>query len=122
VASKTTKDAVLVVEDDLDALEAIVDLLECEGYAAFGARSGDETLRLLPTIPLPAVILCDVMMPGMNGAELTAALLHDARFASVPILYFSAARGAELIVGAHVLKKPFSLEALLAAIEHELEV
>jgi CheY-like chemotaxis protein len=114
------KASVLVVEDDGDALEAIVDTLACEGYATFGAGGGEEALDVLARIPPPSVILCDVMMPGMNGAELGAKIANDLGLADVPILFFSAARGADRVVGCPVLRKPFSPETLLFALEREI--
>src|SRR4051812_32163067 len=109
------KGRVLVVEDDHDALEAILDLLDCEGYSVVGARTADEALLILTTTPTPAIVVCDVLLPGMNGAELGATLPQDPRLSRVPILYFSAARSADRLVGAAVLKKPFSRHALLTA-------
>jgi CheY-like chemotaxis protein len=59
---------VLVIEDDDDARDALVRLLQTFGVYARAARDGQEALQLVPEVQ-PAVILCDLQMPRLDGVE-----------------------------------------------------
>jgi CheY-like chemotaxis protein len=59
---------VLVVDDDDDTREAMVRLLQSFGVCARAARDGDEALQLVPEVQ-PALILCDLQMPRLDGFE-----------------------------------------------------
>lgn len=75
---------VLVVDDNADVRETLGDLLEIEGFSVRRARNGDEALReLRGGRALPDALLLDVLMPGMTGPELLAALRGTAA-AAVP--------------------------------------
>jgi CheY-like chemotaxis protein len=109
---------ILVVEDDDDIRTTVVDVFSFEGYRAIGASHGVEALELLHTSePKPALILLDLMMPLMNGAEFREHQLADPSLAHIPVVILSAdanpdARCAELgAVG--WLQKPMKLPALL---------
>jgi CheY-like chemotaxis protein len=60
---------ILVVEDSEDAREALVVLLEMESYQAVPASNGREALDYLNGAPSPALIILDLWMPLMNGAQ-----------------------------------------------------
>ena len=70
---------VLVVEDDVDILRAIVQVLEDEGHAVRGAENGRVALAALraPGARPPCVILLDLMMPVMDGWAFRAEQLRD---------------------------------------------
>jgi len=109
---------VLVVEDDQDVRETILDLLDDEGVLAVGAADGGEALRLLRVAEVkPEVILLDLMMPAVNGAEFRQLQLEDPALASIPVVIISADVTAEAAcaeLGADgFLKKPVKLRALL---------
>jgi len=59
---------VLVVEDDDDTRDAMIRLLQAFGVCARGAQDGEEALRLVPEVQ-PALILCDLQMPRLDGFE-----------------------------------------------------
>jgi len=109
---------VLVVEDDQDVRDTILDLLEDEGVAAAGAADGGEALQLLRASEVkPSVILLDLMMPTVNGAEFRQQQLEDPALASIPVVLLSAdvtteAACAELRA-AGFLRKPVKLSTLL---------
>src|SRR5690349_4596923 len=58
---------VMIVEDEKDAREAMVELIEQEGVTALGARHGQEALDMLRQGQRPSLILLDLKMPVMDG-------------------------------------------------------
>jgi chemosensory pili system protein ChpA (sensor histidine kinase/response regulator) len=111
---------VLVVDDDDDIRDAIVTLLELEGYRALGAGDGLHALDEIRGRGRPNVILLDLRMPRMNGEELAAVLRGDPTLASAPIVVLSgdtnAAEVASSIGARALLLKPVALSVLLAAV------
>jgi CheY-like chemotaxis protein len=81
--------SVLVVDDHPDTGEVLSRLLQRRGYDAVAAQSGEEALARLAE-SLPSVIVLDVAMPGMNGAELLREIRADPRLKHVPVVVFSA--------------------------------
>src|SRR5438270_1231539 len=85
----TVRKSVLVVDDHPDTGEVLSRLLQRRGYDAVAALSGEEALARLSGA-LPSVIVLDVAMPGMNGAELLRQIRADPRLKDVPVVVFSA--------------------------------
>jgi DNA-binding response OmpR family regulator len=109
---------ILLIEDDRDLAEAIRDVLSIENYRVISATDGAEALAILKKSDLPELILLDLMMPGMNGWEFRAAQMRDARLAKIPVVVLTALGAlSRPIDAALVLKKPFSLDELLAAVD-----
>jgi CheY-like chemotaxis protein len=110
---------VLIVDDDVDIVTMLQQVLEDEGYAV-RAAVGEQALRLALT-EAPDVILLDIMMPGIDGVEMSRRLRADGRTRQIPIVAMSAShRLAERAVEMHangLLAKPFDLDELLAHIE-----
>ncbi len=107
---------VLVVEDDALIREAVVELLECEGFEAVAAWNGADALRRLRRHEIaPALILLDLMMPVMNGWQFRAAQLADPELAAIPVVVMSAS-DPEGVAADAVIEKPFEVQALLDAI------
>ncbi|MDX6383501.1 MAG: hypothetical protein QOK48_1074 [Blastocatellia bacterium] len=80
---------VLIVNDDPLALDLLKDLLEPEGYKVFTAASGYRALELTSTLRTD-IIICDVVMPEMDGMELCRQLKRDSRTCTTPVLLVSA--------------------------------
>ncbi len=109
---------ILIVDDDPDILDATSLLLESEGYAVRTARDGQEALDQLQAGLEPAVILLDLMMPGMNGFEFYGRLRAlPSPVGKVPVIVISAMRESErhaAELGAEdTLPKPYELQDLL---------
>ncbi len=108
---------VLLVEDDHAVREVVQELLEAEGYRVLPARNGREALDRLRGMAAPRMILADLMMPEMNGSELSAELARDPRLSGIPMVLMSADVGLEQkakhLAVAAVLQKPVALERLL---------
>lgn len=116
---------VLVVEDDLDTAASIAQVLEDEGYRVETAADGVEGVRRARETQ-PDLILLDVWMPLLDGFSASEQLNADPLTRDVPILFLSGAddlmvrvRGAKA-GAADFLHKPFSVQELLARIEHTL--
>jgi CheY-like chemotaxis protein len=113
---------VLIVEDDDDICATMAELLRGEGYNVVCARDGHSGIAHLRTAEqLPGVILLDMMMPNMDGAEFRAAQQGDPRLAAVPVLLMTAGHditsfATELRADGY-LRKPFKdIETILDAV------
>jgi CheY-like chemotaxis protein len=111
---------VLVIDDDSSVRETLRSVLEEEGFRTATARDGADALAWLRTVSeLPTVILLDLMMPVMDGWAFRAAQRRDARLAAIPTIVLTAhAEGRRAGIDVEqILKKPVSLEHLLATLE-----
>ncbi|HEX6202711.1 MAG TPA: response regulator [Thermoanaerobaculia bacterium] len=104
---------VVLVEDEPDIAEVLRYNLEKEGLRVLVARRGDTALEAIRRDP-PDLVLLDLMLPGLDGLELTRVLRRDAATARLPIVMLTA-RGEEVdrIVGLELgaddyVTKPFS--------------
>ena len=115
----TGRPVVLVADDDPDILELVSLTLESDGYEVARARNGEDALRLAAGRTLHLAVL-DLMMPGIDGYEVTRRLRADEEHAALPILILSAFaedRQAALALAAGAdayMRKPFSPRELLA--------
>lgn len=111
---------VLLVDDDLQTRESITYLLEDEGFTIATAAHGAAALELLRGGHLPRLILLDLTMPVMNGAELAAALHQDPQLAAVPIVLLSGMedvhRQALQVRADGYLRKPIDPRLLLEVV------
>ena len=83
--------AILIVDDDNDVRAALSELLEAEGFAVEGAADGRVALARLRAAKVhPAVILLDLMMPGMDGWDFRTEQMRDPKLAAVPVVIVSA--------------------------------
>ncbi len=112
---------VLVVEDNAEVRQALVALLEAEGYHVAEAVDGVSALRLLRTGAVqPCLIVLDLMMPRMSGWDFRMEQSSDLRLAGIPVVVVSAdplASQAERMGAAAVLSKPADPERFIALIE-----
>ncbi len=105
----------LVVDDERDIREAVAEVLKDEGYEVFDANDGAEALEQLRAHH-PAVVLLDLMMPGMNGWEFCAARRCEPDLSSIPVIVISALGHVSGIDAQAFLQKPFELDALVSAV------
>jgi CheY-like chemotaxis protein len=112
----------LIVEDDPAVGSLIQSVLDDEGYPSILAGNGRVALRQLTTTH-PQLIICDLLMPAMDGITFCRHVQADPALAHIPILVCSAGK-EELITGqcqyAAFLRKPFTISQLLATIQRIL--
>ena len=107
---------VLVVDDERDIREAVAEVLKDEGYAVVDATDGAEAIRQLRAHH-PAVVLLDLMMPGMNGWEFCAARRNEPpELSQIPVIVISALGRVSGLDAQAFLQKPFELDALVSAV------
>ncbi len=112
---------VLLVEDNDDIREMMALALQLAGARVMCAANGREALAVLKGRPVPNLILLDLMMPVMNGWELSAALQRDETLAKVPIIVISAMgeAGAAGLHPAEFMSKPVDIDHLIDVVaEH----
>ena len=106
---------VLVVDDDDDGREIVVDCLNEAGYHARGVSGCIEALEVLRT-ESPSLVLCDLVMGGMDGKEfLLRARRQDVQMPPLVFVTAMDPSSCEDISGA-VLYKPFHPDQLLAVV------
>ena len=81
--------SVLVVDDDDRNRKLALDVLAAAGFRTFGAATGAEAVALAQE-HVPDVVLMDLRLPDMDGAEATRKLAVDARTARIPVVAMSA--------------------------------
>lgn len=114
----------LLVDDDDDFREIVGDALSHSGYDIVGVEGGVDALAWLAGHAPPDLILLDLMMPEMSGAELKALLDRTPAYAAIPVLVLSgdtrlAARTAAMGAAGWICK-PVALHELVARIEAQL--
>jgi signal transduction histidine kinase/ligand-binding sensor domain-containing protein/DNA-binding response OmpR family regulator len=121
-----TKTTILVVEDNYDMREYIKESLS-DTYAVEEAVNGEQGVRIAENI-IPDLIISDLMMPKMDGNELTRILKNDERTSHIPIIILTAKSGQEnkiegLQTGADdYLTKPFDLQELRVRVENLISI
>ena len=116
----------LLVDDDPNLILLIQDYLEFQGYEVKSADNGQEALDILER-HIPDLIICDIMMPDIDGYEVVERIREDGRISWIPVIFLSAKgqttdRVKGLTKGADVyLVKPFEPEELLAQVESSLK-
>ncbi|MEB3175753.1 MAG: response regulator transcription factor [Cyanobacteriota bacterium] len=115
----------LLVDDDPNLILLVKDYLEFQGYEVATAENGREALEILEQ-KVPDMIICDIMMPEMDGYALIEKIRQDSRLSWIPVMFLSAKGQSQdrvkgLNTGADVyLVKPFEPEELVAQVESSL--
>jgi len=117
--------SILIIEDDPAYRSMMETILLMEGFAVHSAANGQAGLDLLAN-KRPDLILCDIMMPGMDGHTVLETIRENNSLSEIPLIFVTALgersdvrRG--MSAGADdYLPKPFSAEELLAAVTGRL--
>jgi DNA-binding response OmpR family regulator len=116
---------VLVADDDEDILQLLSFRIERAGHEIVQARNGDEALRLAIELR-PSLAVLDVMMPGLDGFEVTRELRRHAETRAMPIILLTAKAqvtdvSGGLAAGADdFVKKPFDARDLTERVDRLL--
>jgi len=118
---------VLIIEDNLDIRENIVEILELSGYMVYATDNGEMGIALALQ-NLPDIILCDIMMPEMDGYGVLALLNNQPQMMAIPFVFLTAkSEGLDLRRGMEsgangYLVKPFDDTDLLNVIEKQIKI
>ncbi len=114
--------SVLVVEDSRSQSEQLRLMLEKQGYTVRTAIDGREALESIRNEP-PSLVLSDILMPGMDGYELCAAIRADGEMRDLPVVLLTSLSSPRDILHAlecdadNFITKPFSEQYLLSRME-----
>lgn len=113
---------ILLIEDNLEMRENTAEILELSNYEVLTAKNGKEGIRKAKEV-IPDLILCDIMMPELDGYGVLHALSRDTNTAGIPFIFLTAKADRQdirkgMTLGADdYLTKPFDEADLLNAIE-----
>ncbi|HBF42934.1 MAG TPA: DNA-binding response regulator [Desulfobacteraceae bacterium] len=115
------KKCILVVDDEEDILELVKLNLDREGYRVICTTSGEKALEIVKT-EFPGLIVLDLMLPGIDGLEITKLLKNDPGVRDIPIVMLTAkGEEADIVTGLELgaddyITKPFSPRILVARV------
>lgn len=117
---------IVVIEDEPEMRRNIVRLLHLEGYQPLEAPDGRSGLSLIHSSK-PALVICDVMMPGVDGHEVLRSVRANPATQSIPFIFLTARadrsdqRGGMNLGADDYITKPFSNDDLLDAVTARLQ-
>lgn len=120
------KKIILIIEDEFDIRKNIETILTENGYEIISAPNGNIGIQLAKTI-IPHLIICDIMMPGVDGYAVFQELSKEKSTRSIPFIYLTAKTSREeLRIGMEIgaddyLFKPFKIDEILNAVESRLK-
>jgi two-component system alkaline phosphatase synthesis response regulator PhoP len=118
---KMAKERILAVDDEEDILELVRFNLAREGYSIICTTSGEEALKIAQK-EHPALIVLDLMLPGIDGLEVAKALKSETKTRDIPIIMLTAkGEEADIVTGLELgaddyVTKPFSPRILVARV------
>jgi PAS domain S-box-containing protein len=120
-------DKILVVDDTSVNLELLTDLLTTQGYTVQAASDGKRALEIARSA-LPALVILDIRMPGMDGYEVCRRLKADERTGAIPVIFISMLEDeGEIVQGFQAgavdyITKPFQSAEVLARVRTHLQL
>jgi len=116
-----SKETVLIVDDEEDIIELIKYNLKNEGYAILTAQTGEDAIKIVKQSQ-PDLIVLDLMLPGIDGLEVTKYLKNNDLSKDIPIVMLTAkGEESDIVTGLELgandyISKPFSPKVLVARI------
>lgn len=117
---------ILVIEDTQNVRENICEILESENYEVFAAENGESGVEMSKNVQ-PDLVLCDIMMPGIDGYQVLAEMRKEVITSTVPFIFLTAKNTREnqrlgMELGADdYITKPFTIEDLLNSVSTRLK-
>ncbi len=118
---KMPKETILIVDDEEDIIELIKYNLKNEGYAVLTAQTGEQAIKIARH-SLPDLMVLDLMLPGIDGLEVTKYLKNNEQTIDIPIVMLTAkGEESDIVTGLELgandyISKPFSPKILIARI------
>lgn len=110
---------ILLIEDNFDVRENTTEILQLAGYKVVTACNGKEGVKLAE-IQIPELIICDIMMPELDGYGVLGVLKKNTATAGIPFIFLSAKEdcGSKKSVDADAyITKPFDDGNLLETVK-----
>lgn len=126
-ADKKPAPLIFLIDDVVQNLQVLSEALRQEGFRISGAGSGAAALRILQQVQ-PDLILCDIMMPEMDGYEVARRLKAQPETQAIPLIFLTARTESEDILkgfeagGVDYVTKPFNTSELIARVKTHLEL
>ena len=117
---------ILIVEDNEKNMKLVRDVLNAKGYVTLEAVTGEDGVRLAKE-HVPALVLMDIQLPGMNGIEALGVLRENPATAHIPVIAVTASvmqQDRKLITEAGFdayIGKPINLKEFLQAVREMIE-
>jgi len=117
---------ILVIEDTQNVRENICEILESENYEVFAAENGESGVEMSKNVQ-PDLVLCDIMMPGLDGYGVLTQMRKELVTSTVPFIFLTAKNTREnqrlgMELGADdYITKPFTVEDLLNSVSTRLK-
>ncbi|BAU55074.1 response regulator [Mucilaginibacter gotjawali] len=117
---------ILLIEDNNDIRESFEELLVLEGFAVKTASNGFDALKMVQNF-IPKLVICDILMPGMDGYDVITAFKKNVVTRNIPFIFSSSksesadAAKAEKLGARYFLVKPFGEPELMACINDCLQ-
>jgi CheY-like chemotaxis protein len=109
---------VIVIDDEADSRTSLVQILQLEGFRAVAFSNGADALNYMGASGPPCIIILDMRMPVMDGAQFRSAMLQDPRLKKIPVVVvtaFEPAAAANLLA-LRTFRKPVNVTALLTIV------
>jgi len=119
------RDTILVVDDEEDIVELVKLNLAREGYEVIAAETGEEALELAKR-KQPALVVLDLMLPGIGGLDVCKILKNNGKTTAIPIIMLTAkSEESDIVTGLELgaddyITKPFSSKVLVARVRRAL--
>lgn len=117
---------IVIIEDNTEVRENVNEILESSGYTVEAAENGRVGLEIIKR-SRPDLIICDIMMPDMEGYELLQQLRSDKNIADTPFVFLTAktsrddlSKGMEMGADDYIIK-PFTISELLKRVKIRLD-
>jgi len=117
---------ILIADDEAHILTLLEARLSKAGYSVIKAATGIEAVALAKK-ELPALIISDILMPDIDGGEVSKILESDPATKDIPIIFLTALlrkeeeKGREKVSGRYFIAKPFDPEELLRVVAKCME-
>lgn len=116
----------IVIAEDDPAIASMLQKVLAQHYDVTVVHDGKSALAQAATQPRPALLMLDVMMPGLDGLAVAAEIKKDANLKAIPIIFLTAKSGATDVIkgiqsGArHYITKPFKIDDVLTKVKKAL--